>query len=75
MKIATAGSARSKRWRTQETTWDGVLRRLRETTRTGETCAEYRRMTREEQGKKKEAAGGFVGGPVNGGRRIVFLFR
>ena len=71
MKIATAGSARSKRWRTGETTWDGVLRKLRVTTYTGETCAEYRRMTREEQGKKKEAAGGFVGGPINGGRRIA----
>lgn len=71
MKIATAGSARSKKWRTQETTWDGIVRRLRETTRTGETCAEYRRMTKEEQGRKKEAAGGFVGGAVNGGRRIA----
>ena len=71
MKIATAGSARSKKWRTQETTWDGVVRRLRETTRTGETCAEYRRMTKEEQGRKKEAAGGFVGGAVNGGRRVA----
>ena len=71
MKIATAGSARSKRWRTGETSWDGILRKLRVTTRTGETCAEYRRMTREEQGKKKEAAGGFVGGPINGGRRIA----
>ncbi|MBR5878863.1 MAG: hypothetical protein IKY91_04870 [Akkermansia sp.] len=71
MKIATAGSAKSKRWRTQDTTWDGVLHRLRETTRTGETCAEYRRMTKEEQGTKKEAAGGFVGGALNGGRRVA----
>lgn len=71
MKIATAGSARSKRWRTQDTTWDSVLRRLRTPTRTGETYAEYRRMSKEEQGVKKEAAGGFVGGAIAGGRRVA----
>lgn len=71
MKIATAGSARSKRWRTQDTSWDGVLARLRTPLRTGETVAEYHRMTKEEKDKKKSAAGGFVGGAIQGGRRVA----
>lgn len=71
MKIATAGSARSKRWRTQDMSWDTFLARLRTPLRTGETCAEYHRMSKEEQGKKKEAAGGFVGGALQGGRRVA----
>lgn len=71
MKIATAGSRTSKRWRTQEITWDAFLARLRTPLRTGESFAEYQRMSREEQGKKKEAAGGFVGGAMQGGRRVA----
>lgn len=71
MKIATAGSRTSKRWRTQDITWDGVLSRLVEPLRTGESFAEYQRMTREEQGRRKEAAGGFVGGALSGGRRAA----
>lgn len=71
MKIATAGSARSKRWRTQDTSWEGVLSRLRTPLRTGETVAEYHRMGKEEKDKMKSAAGGFVGGALQGGRRIA----
>ena len=70
MKIATAGSRTSKKWRTQEITWDAFLSRIRQPLRTGESFAEYQRMTREEQGRKKEAAGGFVGGAMQGGRRV-----
>lgn len=71
MKIATAGSRTSKRWRTQEISWDAFLARLRTPLRTGESFAEYKRMTKEEQGQKKEAAGGFVGGAMQGGRRVA----
>lgn len=36
MKIATAGSRTSKRWRTTEITWPELLEKLREVRRTGE---------------------------------------
>ena len=39
--------------------------------RTGETFAEYQRMDKAEKAKKKEAAGGFVGGAMSGGRRVA----
>ena len=71
MKIATAGSVTSKRWRTMDITWSDLLDRLRTPLRTGESFAEYRRMNREEQGRQKGAAGGFVGGALSGGRRIA----
>ena len=71
MKIATAGSRTSKRWRTQDMSWDAFLAKLRTPMRTGETFAEYQRMDKAEKAKKKEAAGGFVGGAMSGGRRIA----
>ena len=71
MKIATAGSKSSKRWRTQDTTWDAILSKLRQPLRTGETMAEYRRMDKEDRDRKKGAAGGFVGGAMQGGRRVA----
>lgn len=71
MKIATAGSRTSKRWRTQDLSWDAFLAKLRTPMRTGETFAEYQRMDKAEKAKKKEAAGGFVGGAMSGGRRIA----
>lgn len=74
MKIATAGSRTSKRWRTQETTWDELLERLRAVKRTGETCAEYRRMSKEEQSARKDV-GGFVGGALDSGRRVAGAVR
>ena len=71
MKIATAGSKSSKRWRTQDITWDAVLAKLREPLRTGESYAEYKRMDKEDRDRKKGAAGGFVGGAMQGGRRVA----
>ena len=70
MKIATAPSRLSKKWRTSDVTWDWMLKRLRAVKRTGETVAEYKRMTRDEQALKKDV-GGFVGGAISGGRRIA----
>ncbi len=49
MKIATAGSRTSKRWKTLDVSWDWLLDKLRTVKRTGETVAEYKRMTRDEQ--------------------------
>ena len=68
MKIAVAGSRTSKNWRTQDITWQQMLDRLRQFKRTGETMAEYHRMSRDEQAARKDV-GGFVGGALNGKRR------
>ena len=70
MKLATAGSRWSKKWKTEDWFWDQLLDRLREPARTGETVREYRAMTKDEQTAKKDV-GGFVGGALNGGRRIA----
>lgn len=69
MKIATAPSRNSKRWRTVDVSWDWMLERLRTPKRTGETMAEYRRMSKDEQSQRKDV-GGFVGGALEGGRRV-----
>ena len=69
MKIATARQKTSKRWRTQEITWDQLLSRLRTPLYTGETVREYKAMTKDERAAAKEAAGGFVGGSLNSGQR------
>lgn len=70
MKIATAGSRSSRRWKTIEVSWDWLLNRLHTPKRTGETMAEYRRMSRDEQAARKDV-GGFVGGALNGSRRTA----
>lgn len=70
MKIATAGSRTSRRWKTIDVSWDWLLERLRQPKRTGETVTEYRRMTKDEQAQRKDV-GGFVGGEVVGGRRVA----
>lgn len=68
MKIATAGSRLSRKWKTQDIYWEALLDRLREPVRTGETVAEYARMSKDERTAKKDV-GGFVGGAIPGGRR------
>lgn len=69
MKIATARQKTSKRWRTEEITWARFLDRLNTPLRTGETAREYRAMSKEDRDRAKAAAGGFVGGALNGGQR------
>lgn len=67
--LALASSMTSKHWKNGTITWSELLQRLQEPTVTGETRAEYNRLSREEQLKLKDRAGGYVGGPVNGQRR------
>ena len=66
--IATGHSRLSKRWRNRLWKWSEIVARCAETTRTGETVAEYLRMPREEQSRIKDV-GGFVGGFLAGGMR------
>ena len=66
--IATAQSRLSKRWKNTETTWPEIVERLRQTTRTSETLAEYKNMTKADKDARKDV-GGFVGGSLREGRR------
>lgn len=66
--LATAHSRISKKWRNRHWLWSELLQRCSETKRTGETAAEYARMSKEEQSNVKDV-GGFVGGYLSGGIR------
>lgn len=66
--LATAHSRVSKKWRNRHWQWSELLERCSETKRTGESMAEYMKMSREEQSSIKDV-GGFVGGYLSGGTR------
>lgn len=66
--LATAHSRIAKKWRNRQWLWSELLQRCSETKRTGETAAEYARMSKEEQSNVKDV-GGFVGGYLSGGIR------
>lgn len=68
VEIATAHSRLSKKWKNKRWRWSDLVSRCAETKRTGETVAEYLRMSREEQSNIKDV-GGFVGGYLSGGVR------
>lgn len=68
LDIATAHSRLSKTWKNKKLQWADLVNRCMETTRTGESVAEYMKMTREEQSNVKDV-GGFVGGYLSGGTR------
>lgn len=66
--LATAHSRIAKKWCNRHWLWSELLQRCSETRRTGETAAEYARMSKEEQSNVKDV-GGFVGGYLSGGIR------
>lgn len=66
--LATAHSRIAKKWRNRQWLWSELLQRCSETKRTGETAAEYARMSKEEQSNVKDV-GGFVGGYLSSGIR------
>ena len=68
VRISAAGSRRSLQWKNREMLWSELLERLASTSRTGETAAEYGRMSKEKQDQIKDV-GGFVGGWLRSGRR------
>lgn len=67
--IATAPHRYSKSWKHTETTWFHLLNRLSETTRTGETMAEYKKFSKKEKDLRKDV-GGFVCGRLKDGKRL-----
>ena len=68
IKIATGSSRKSTSWKNEEVLWSDFANRLQTVTRTQETLAEYRAMSKPRRDEIKDV-GGFVGGAVKGGRR------
>ena len=68
--IATGKSRSARSWTSKKMTWSELVSKLAEPTVTNETAAEYAKMSKADQGRKKDV-GGFVGGYIPGnGRRI-----
>ncbi len=68
--IATGKSRSARSWTSKKMTWSALASKLAEPTVTNETAAEYAKMSKADQGRKKDV-GGFVGGYIPGnGRRI-----
>lgn len=68
--IATGRSRSARSWTSKKMTWSELVSELAEPTVTNETAAEYAKMSKADQGRKKDV-GGFVGGYIPGnGRRI-----
>lgn len=69
MLITTGSSRTSTKWKTEEMSWSTLCERLSNVYRTDETQSEYRAMSAEEKGLRKDR-GGFVGGALfEDGRR------
>ncbi len=68
IKIAVGASRSATKWKNQTLTWTDFLEKLRVTTRTRETLAEYRKLPKKKQDAIKDV-GGFVGGWLKEGRR------
>lgn len=68
--IATGKSRSARSWTSHKMTWSELVSKLAEPTVTNETAAEYAKMSKADQGQKKDV-GGFVGGYIpNKGRRV-----
>ena len=67
--ISTGKSRKETRWKIKTVEWEKLVEKLRCTFRTAETVAEYKAAPKERKSEIKDV-GGFVGGAVEGGRRI-----
>lgn len=74
LDIATGVSRKTKKWKNKPLKWSRLLAKLEKTTRTPETVAEYKAMSRDQQSDIKDV-GGFVGGYCNNGSRSDIAFR
>ena len=68
LDVATGTSRKTKTWKNKPMQWSELLDRLAKETRTPETVAEYKAMSRNRQSEIKDV-GGFVGGYCNNGSR------
>ena len=74
LDVALGNTRKTKTWKNKPLQWSELLDRLSKTTRTPETVAEYKAMTRNQQSEIKDV-GGFVGGYCNNGSRSDIRFR
>ena len=68
LDVAVGNSRKTKTWKNKTMLWSELLDRLKQATRTPETMAEYKAMSRNQQSEIKDV-GGFVGGYCNNGNR------
>ena len=66
--IATANNRTSKHWKNKSIMYSALVEKLSQTTRTPETYAEYKKMSKTDRDRIKDV-GGFVGGSLKEGRR------
>ncbi len=69
MRISIGKSRKDTNWKVKDVTWKDLCSKLSKTHRTHETMAEYKAMTKVQKADAKDI-GGFVGGVVEGGRRL-----
>lgn len=74
LDVALGNSRKTKTWKNKTLRWSELLDRLAKETRTPETVAEYRALSRDRQSDIKDV-GGFVGGYCNNGSRSDIRFR
>ena len=74
LDIALGNSRKTKTWKNRPMQWSELLDRLSKETRTPETVAESKAMSRNQQSEVKDV-GGFVGGYCNNGSRSDIRFR
>lgn len=67
--LATGKSKTEKHWKNKTISWSELVDKLSHTTRTPETTAEYKKMTKTDKDRVKDV-GGFVGGTLKNGRRL-----
>jgi predicted P-loop ATPase len=68
--IAVGKSRLDKKWQNKQVTWEQFLKKIETTHRTVETVEDYVSFKKERQDEIKDV-GGFVGGHLAGGRRLV----
>jgi predicted P-loop ATPase len=68
--IAVGQSRFAKAWHNKKMLWSDLVKRLSKTQRTGETMAEFLKLSKKKQDEIKDV-GGFVGGPLKNGRRLA----
>lgn len=72
LKIAYGDSCKAKKWVNRTIQFDALCERVQTTFTTPETVEEYKGMSREERNRTKDK-GGFVGGWLKQGRRLVTM--
>lgn len=68
ISLAIGSSKTAKHWKNKSIQYSDLLKKLSQTTRTPETQAEYKKMSKKDRDRIKDV-GGFVGGGLKDGRR------